>query len=161
MTAEQFVAKVEEHWDKELKDRPRQAYLSKCKRFSGEELDQIFERLLEEYTYLPRISQVYKVAFEGLQIANGAESSKSVCGTCFGSGAIPGKDGFYDRCHCICTLCDGTGWQKAPPDMHRIRSVYGENATADTIQGTVKRCECRSTRRQYQGNEDHNDRVPF
>ena len=144
MTAEQLINQLEDHWEKDLKPVQRQAYLRKIRRFSVDELDQIFEKLIEEYTFLPKISQIYKQAFEVLQIDNSTDSSKSVCDTCFGSGAIPGEDGFYDRCRCICKLCDGTGWQKAPPDMHRIRSVYGENATADTIQGTVRRCECRS-----------------
>ena len=143
MTAEQLVRQLEEHWDKELKYSQRQAYLRKLRRFSGDELGQILERLIEECTFLPKISQIYKVAFEDLQIDSRTASSKSVCGTCFGSGVIPGEDLYYDRCHCICTLCDGTGWQEAPPDMNRIRAVYGENATADSIQGTVRRCECR------------------
>ena len=142
MTAEQLVNQLEEHWDKDLKHGQRQAYLRKIRRFSVDELDQIFEKLIEEYTFLPKISQIYKQAFEVLQIDNGSEGLKSVCDTCFGAGAIPGEDLFYKRCRCICKLCDGTGWQEAPPDMHRIHAVYGEKATPEWIQGTVRRCTC-------------------
>ena len=76
MTAEQLVKQLEEHWDMELKFVQRLAYLRKLRRFSDDELGQIFERLIiEEYTFLPRISQIYKIAFEDLQIANEPEKS--------------------------------------------------------------------------------------
>ena len=161
MTAEQLVKQLEEHWEKDMKPRQRQAYLRKIRRFSADELDQIFEKLLEEYTYLPRISQIYKQAFEVLQIDTRTGPSKSVCGTCFGSGVRRGEDQFYERCHCICTLCDGTGWQEAPPDMNRIRSVYGDKATAESIQGTVRHCGCRSSEGQRGEMSTPADRIPF
>ena len=75
MTAEQLVKQLEEHWDKELKNVQRQAYLRKLRRFSDDELGKIFEILIEEYTYLPRISQIYKIALEDLQISNQPEKT--------------------------------------------------------------------------------------
>ena len=77
MTTEQFVNKLEEQWDKELKLSQRQTYLRKVKRFNFDQLEQIFERLIEEYTYLPRISQIYKTAFDDLRIATQRDRPKS------------------------------------------------------------------------------------
>ena len=68
MRIEQFVTQIEEHWDKELKFSQRQKYLEKLQQFTFDQLEKIFERLIEEFTYLPRISQIYKTAFDDLKL---------------------------------------------------------------------------------------------
>ena len=83
MTTEKFVAKLEEHWDKELKFSQRQTYLWKVNRFSFDQLERIFERLIEEYTFLPRISQIYKTAFDDLKIETRTKRPTSTgCSEC-------------------------------------------------------------------------------
>ena len=70
------------------------------------------------------------------------KSYSSVCGTCNGFGMKRDEKGNYERCDCVCKVCDGTGWEYVLPDMNRIRAVYGDQYTASSVQPAVRRCEC-------------------
>ena len=43
-----------------------------------------------------------------------------------------------------CDKCGGTGMMTAEPDMERVRTVYGQEASAAVAQPIVTRCACRS-----------------
>ena len=139
MTSEQFVTRLEDHWDKSLKVSQRQMYLRKVQRFDEEQLEQIFDRLVEEYTYLPRISQIYKTASDDLKIEHPNERPKARgCSECRFSTWI-----YVTLHHPI----SGEPYQAVEPCSCTPRKIKTEGVSSVQFEGNVP--------------QDEEDRIPF
>lgn len=94
MTPQDFLLTLEEEWPgKTLTDRQQESYLAKLARYSESQLDAIFERLLENCKFRPKVAHFYETADE-LGYHREARTPKShtwektSCNLCAGEGRI-------------------------------------------------------------------------
>ena len=62
MTSKEFVEEFEKLNEKKLTTDQLAIYREKLRRFSSEELNAIYDKVLEEAKYFPKISEIYKTA---------------------------------------------------------------------------------------------------
>lgn len=119
MNAGELVLSIERHWGKTIEPYQRATYMRKLTRFNPNQLDAIFDRVLETSHWLPSINQLY-------QIADDLRLSKPIGK--LGKGSL-GRKG--------CCLCEGTGWQYITEAALQPDGVTFQPGEA------VRRCECR------------------
>ena len=89
MTAGELVLSVERHWGKKLEAEQRAKYLSRLARFTPDQLDAIFDLVLEQSRYFPKIADLYDVAKDAGFLNQSREQKtlgKRGCPTCEGTG---------------------------------------------------------------------------
>ena len=118
MTAGELVLSVERHWGKTLDAEQRAKYLSKMARFAPDQLDAIFDLVLEQSRYFPKIAELYDVAKDA-GFLNHSREQKTV-----------GKRG--------CPTCKGTGFRYITEAVTMPDGVTFESGQA------VRVCECRT-----------------
>ena len=126
MTRLDFIAQMERYWQKDL-GAVRDIYLDKTRRFSESQLEVLFNAVVDECRFFPKVADIYKLARRFLLFD---EQS--------GFASVNTKD---------CPICEGTGWEAVQPDLEKIREVYGPDATAERCARFMRVCECWSPRR--------------
>ena len=119
MSAGELVLSIERHWGKTIEAYQRATYIRKLGRFNPDQLDAVFDRVLETSHWLPSINHLYQTADElGFSKPIGK----------IGKGSL-GRKG--------CSLCGGTGWQYITEAATQPDGVIFQPGEA------VRRCECR------------------
>lgn len=94
MDVNNFLSKIEGAWGKALQIDQTQSYREKLFRFSGEQREQIFSRLLETCKFLPKISDIYDAARDLNYLETPSPHFKPVewqstdCKLCHGEGRL-------------------------------------------------------------------------
>ncbi len=117
MTPGELVLSVERQWGKPFKPDQRATYVRKLGRFNPIQLEQIFDKLLEDCSYVPKVSNIFDAARD-LGFLQQSRERKTL-----GSGDCP--------------TCEGIG----------VRYITRERRMSDGVVfkpgGAVVRCECR------------------
>ena len=116
MTAGELVLSLERHWGKKLEAEQRAKYFSKLGRFTPDQLDAIFDLVLEQSRYFPKIADLYEVAKDA-GFLNQSREQKTL-----------GKRG--------CPTCEGTGFRYITEALTMPNGVTFRPGEA------VRRCEC-------------------
>ncbi len=120
MTAGELVLSLERQWGKQLETDQRAHYVRKLTRFDPSQIEQIFDRLLEDCTYVPKVSNIFDAARD-LGFLQQSRERKT----------LGGKG---------CTACEATGFRYITEAVTMPDGVTFEPGKAVTI------CVCRRKR---------------
>ena len=107
MSPAQLVARIEEHW-KEMSTDVKEDFIRKTSRFSPGDLYRIWDRMLEEVHYPPKIEDIHRIS-EDLMIKPMLKERPKKCETCGGARWIQvvctDRDGFPYPAVKPCSCC--------------------------------------------------------
>ncbi len=120
MTPAEFILAIEEYWTP-LKPKNQRLYVNKIGRFNRSQLDKIYDKLLEDCQWTPKINHIFDAAL-GLGFLQESKEQRTL-----GTKA--------------CSLCKGTGFQ------HITEAATMPDGVTFLPGKAVRRCECRRSSR--------------
>jgi len=116
VTPAEFILAIEEYWSP-LKPKNQRLYVHKIGRFNRDQLDTIYDKLLENCQWTPKIKAIFDAALD-LGFLQESKEQRTL-----------GRK--------RCSLCEGTGWQ------YITEAVTMPDGVTFQPDKAVVRCECR------------------